>query len=144
MGGSQFQLVEKRRRVPDLGGVDMRIRPLLERMLQPDPANRPATMAEIANPQTIDGLAEIFSVLADPTRLKICIFLAQEELCVCDLAAMLNISESAISHQLRLLRSLRLVKYRRDGKMAFYALDDAHVSALIKQGMDHAEEKSKQ
>ncbi|MGB5107401.1 MAG: metalloregulator ArsR/SmtB family transcription factor [Candidatus Zixiibacteriota bacterium] len=98
----------------------------------------------LKDPQTIDGLAEIFSVLADPTRLKICIFLAQEELCVCDLAAMLNISESAISHQLRLLRSLRLVKYRRDGKMAFYALDDAHVSALIKQGMDHAEEKSKQ
>lgn len=97
----------------------------------------------LKDPQTIDRLAEIFSVLADPTRLKICIFLAQEELCVCDLAAMLNISESAISHQLRLLRSLRLVKYRREGKMAFYALDDSHVSALIKQGMEHAEEKGK-
>ncbi len=97
----------------------------------------------LKDPTTIGRLAEIFGVLADPTRLKICIFLAQEELCVCDLAAMLGISESAISHQLRLLRSLRLVKYRREGKMAFYALDDSHVSALIKQGMDHAEERSK-
>jgi DNA-binding transcriptional ArsR family regulator len=93
--------------------------------------------------QTIERLAEIFGVLADPTRLKICMFLSQAELCVCDLAAILGISESAISHQLRLLRSLRLVKYRREGKMAFYALDDAHVSSLIKQGMDHAEERAR-
>ncbi|MCC6964131.1 MAG: winged helix-turn-helix transcriptional regulator [candidate division Zixibacteria bacterium] len=89
----------------------------------------------------IERLAEIFSVLSDPTRLKICIFLSQAELCVCDLAALLGISESGVSHQLRLLRSLRLVKYRREGKMAFYALDDAHVTTLINQGMVHAEEK---
>jgi ArsR family transcriptional regulator, lead/cadmium/zinc/bismuth-responsive transcriptional repressor len=90
----------------------------------------------------VSGLAEIFGVLADPTRLKICMFLSESELCVCDLAAMLNISESAVSHQLRLLRSLRIVKYRRDGKMAFYTLDDNHVMSLIKQGLDHAKEKS--
>lgn len=89
----------------------------------------------------IAGLAEIFGVLADSTRLKICMFLSDSELCVCDLAAMLSISESAVSHQLRLLRSLRIVKYRREGKMAFYTLDDSHVISLIKQGLDHAEEK---
>ncbi len=97
----------------------------------------------LREPQTIERLAEIFGVLADPTRLKICIFLSQAELCVCDLAAMLSISESAISHQLRLLRSLRLVKFRREGKMAFYALDDTHVTMLIKQGMEHAEERAR-
>jgi ArsR family transcriptional regulator, lead/cadmium/zinc/bismuth-responsive transcriptional repressor len=90
----------------------------------------------------VSGLTEIFGILADPTRLKICMFLSQSELCVCDLAAMLNISESAVSHQLRLLRSLRIVKYRREGKMAFYTLDDSHVTSLIKQGLDHAKEKS--
>ena len=89
----------------------------------------------------VSGLTEIFGVLADPTRLKICIFLSESELCVCDLAAMLKISESAVSHQLRLLRSLRIVKYRREGKMAFYTLDDSHVMSLIKQGLDHAKEK---
>ncbi len=89
----------------------------------------------------VSGLAEIFGVLADPTRLKICMFLSESELCVCDLAGMLNISESAVSHQLRLLRSLRIVKYRREGKMAFYTLDDNHITSLIKQGLDHAKEK---
>jgi ArsR family transcriptional regulator, lead/cadmium/zinc/bismuth-responsive transcriptional repressor len=89
----------------------------------------------------VGRLAEIFSVLADPTRLRICMFLSESELCVCDLAAMLGVSESAVSHQLRLLRSLRIVKYRRDGKMAYYTLDDGHVTALIKQGLDHAREK---
>ncbi len=89
----------------------------------------------------IDRLSQIFGILSDPTRLKICIFLSQAELCVCDLAAILGVSESAVSHQLRLLRASRLVKYRRDGKMAFYTLDDAHVTGLIKQGSEHAEEK---
>ena len=89
----------------------------------------------------VSGLTEIFGVLADPTRLKICMFLSESELCVCDLAAMLNVSESAVSHQLRLLRSLRIVKYRREGKMAFYTLDDSHITSLIKQGLDHAKEK---
>jgi len=93
------------------------------------------------NNKIVSGLAEIFGVLADPTRLKICMFLSESELCVCDLAAMLNLSESAVSHQLRLLRSLRIVKFRREGKMAFYTLDDRHITSLIKQGLDHAKEK---
>jgi len=93
------------------------------------------------NNKIVSGLAEIFGVLADPTRLKICMFLSESELCVCDLAAMLNLSESAVSHQLRLLRSLRIVKFRREGKMAFYTLDDSHITSLIKQGLDHAKEK---
>jgi DNA-binding transcriptional ArsR family regulator len=90
--------------------------------------------------RTMAALAEIFRILGDPTRLKICMFLAQAELCVCDLASMLGISESAVSHQLRVLRSQRLVKYRREGKMAFYSLDDDHVQALINQGLEHVEE----
>ena len=88
-------------------------------------------------------MAEIFKVLSDPTRLRICSLLAEAELCVSDLAALLDISESAASHQLRLLRSLRLVRHRRDGKMVFYALDDEHVIGLIRQGLDHVEEKEK-
>jgi DNA-binding transcriptional ArsR family regulator len=88
-------------------------------------------------------LAETFRVLGDPTRLKICLFLSQAELCVCDLSVMLNVSKSAVSHQLRLLRSLRLVRYRRAGKMAFYTLDDEHVAALIAQALDHTKEKGR-
>lgn len=89
---------------------------------------------------SIFGLAEIFKILADPTRLKIVLALAREELCVCDIAALLGISESAISHQIRLLKSLRLVKYRRDGKMAYYSLDDEHIEDLIRVANRHVEE----
>lgn len=92
---------------------------------------------------TLHELAETYKVLSDPTRLKLCMLLAEAELCVCDLAALLNISDSAVSHQLRLLRSLRLVKYRRAGKMAFYTLDDAHVGSLIRQGLEHVEEQER-
>lgn len=91
--------------------------------------------------ETIVQLAETYKVLSDPTRLRICSLLAETELCVSDLAALLEISESATSHQLRLLRSLRLVRHRRDGKMVFYALDDEHVIGLIRLGLDHVEEK---
>lgn len=94
-----------------------------------------------ADDQTVISLAETFQVLSDPTRLRICMFLSQTELCVCDLSALLSVSESAVSHQLRILRSLRLVKFRRQGKMAFYSLDDAHVDALIRQAHDHIEER---
>jgi len=90
--------------------------------------------------RTMTALAEIFKVLGDPTRLRICMFLAQTELCVCDLASILGVSESAVSHQLRILRGQRLVKYRREGKMAFYSLDDTHVESLIAQGLEHVEE----
>jgi len=88
----------------------------------------------------ITELSETFKVLGDPTRLKIVLALATEELCVCDLAALIDVSISAISHQLRLLRSMRLVSYRKQGKMVYYKLDDEHVENLIKEASRHVGE----
>ena len=87
-----------------------------------------------------DRLAEVFKVLSHQTRLKILHALFQEELCVCDLAALLGMSESAISHQLRLLRTLRLVRHRREGKLVYYALDDQHVQQLFEAVLEHLQE----
>ena len=99
-----------------------------------------AARRAIHDDRTILGLTETFKVLSDPTRLRIVLALAKEELCVCDIAALLGVSESAISHQLRLLKSLRLVKYRRDGKMAYYSLDDEHIEDLIRVANRHVHE----
>jgi len=88
----------------------------------------------------ITELSETFKVLGDPTRLKIVLALATEELCVCDLVALIDVSISAISHQLRLLRSMRLVSYRKQGKMVYYKLDDEHVENLIKEASRHVGE----
>ena len=85
-------------------------------------------------------LAETFSALSDPTRAKIIFALQQEELCVCDLAHLIGLSTSAISHQLRLLRNLRIVKYRKEGKMVYYSLADKHIETLFNQGLEHMEE----
>jgi ArsR family transcriptional regulator len=85
-------------------------------------------------------LADTFKVLGDLTRVRILDALAQAELCVCDLAALVGLSESAVSHQLRLLRGMRVVRPRRAGRMVFYALDDEHVVALFEQGLRHIEE----
>lgn len=82
-------------------------------------------------------LAEIFQVMGDPSRLRIISLLNQGELCVCDIAAALDMSQSAISHQLRVLRMAKLVKYRKEGRAAFYSLDDDHVQKLFTQGLDH-------
>lgn len=82
-------------------------------------------------------LAEIFSLLGDRTRVRMLHALTLGELCVCDIAAALNISSSAISHQLRLLRTAKLVKARKEGKNVFYSLDDSHVHSLIAQGLEH-------
>jgi len=82
-------------------------------------------------------MAATFKVLGDPTRIRILDALSREELCVCDLALLLGTSSSAISHQLRVLRDARLVKYRKEGKMAFYSLDDNHVLTLFEQGLEH-------
>jgi len=84
-----------------------------------------------------DHLAEIFQCLGNPTRVKILHSLFSEELCVCDLAQVLGMTPSAVSHQLRVLRSLRLVKFRREGKMAYYSIDDEHVRTLFTLGLDH-------
>ncbi len=90
--------------------------------------------------QTTLQLCETFKMLSDPTRLKIVLALAKEELCVCDVAALLGMTDSAISHQLRLLKTMRVVKYRREGKMAYYSLDDEHVEDLIRFALRHARE----
>lgn len=87
--------------------------------------------------ETSQSLADTFKVLGDNTRIKILHLLAQNEMCVCDIAATLQMGQSAISHQLRVLRSARLVKFRKDGKEAWYSLDDDHVVILMKQGLDH-------
>ncbi len=89
------------------------------------------------SPAAVQRLATTFKVLGDPTRIKILDALSKEELCVCDLAALMEMSSSAVSHQLRVLRDARLVKYRKEGKMAFYSLDDAHVLSLFEQGLEH-------
>lgn len=83
--------------------------------------------------------AEIFKILGDPTRIKLLQILAKQELCVCDIAAVLDMGQSAISHQLRLLRSARLVKYRKEGKMVWYSLDDDHIARLLEQGIQHSQ-----
>lgn len=85
----------------------------------------------------VTGLAEIFSVLGDETRAKIAYALSLEELCVCDIANTLGLSVSAVSHHLRLLRNLKLVKRRKVSKMVFYSLDDKHIVNLIREGMKH-------
>ncbi|CAN5313199.1 metalloregulator ArsR/SmtB family transcription factor [soil metagenome] len=91
-------------------------------------------------PHTLATLAETFKVLGDPTRISIAWALSREELCVCDLAALLGMSQSAVSHSLRALRQLRLVRYRREGKVAFYTLDDDHIAHLLEEGVRHVEE----
>jgi ArsR family transcriptional regulator len=85
-------------------------------------------------------LSETFSVLADPTRTKIIYVLSSEELCVCDIAGILGMSVSAISHQLRILRNMRLVKFRKEAKMVYYSLDDDHISKLFNEGLKHIRE----
>lgn len=89
---------------------------------------------------SVETLAETFRVLGDPTRVRILDALSRQELCVCDIAALLALTESAVSHQLRLLRSLRLVRSRRAGRLVFYSLDDQHILSLFAQGLEHVEE----
>lgn len=88
----------------------------------------------------VDSLVEIFKSLSDTTRLKIVIALSACELCVCDIAAVCNISDSAISHHLKTLRMLKIVQFRKEGKIVYYRLDDEHVNSLIKQCIEHASE----
>lgn len=87
--------------------------------------------------ETTKRLAETFKVLGDQTRIKILSLLTQQEMCVCDIASALEMGQSAISHQLRVLRGARLVKFRKDGKEAWYSLDDNHVIGLMNQGLEH-------
>lgn len=82
-------------------------------------------------------LAELFKTMGDPTRIKILYALKERELCVCDLSELLDMSSSAISHQLRVLRNNKLVKYRKEGRSVYYSLDDDHVMCLFGQGLEH-------
>ncbi|HJB15319.1 MAG TPA: metalloregulator ArsR/SmtB family transcription factor [Candidatus Blautia excrementipullorum] len=85
----------------------------------------------------LDSLSELFKVFGDPTRIRILFILFETEVCVCDLAKALNMTQSAVSHQLRILKQSRLVKNRRDGKSVFYSLADDHVRTIIAQGREH-------
>ncbi len=105
-----------------------------------DAAKVKKVRAALMASDTVSALAETFKVLGDSTRVRLLDALANEELCVCDLANLLGLSESAVSHQLRLLRGMRLVRPRRDGRMVFYALDDQHIISLFEQGLKHVEE----
>lgn len=86
------------------------------------------------------SLAEFFKVFADSTRIKILYALLNSEMCVCDISEVLEISQSAISHQLRLLKQMKLVKFRREGKSIFYSLSDDHIKSILNKGMEHIEE----
>jgi len=105
-----------------------------------DPARVATLRQALIGAGSVSALAEIFKALGDPTRVRILDALSHGELCVCDLAQLVELSQSATSHQLRLLRALRLVRSRRAGRMVFYTLDDRHIVTLFRQGLRHVEE----
>ena len=97
-----------------------------------------AAFAHLLDDQVASTLAGMFRALSDPTRVRIVSLLAQGELCVCDLAAVLGLEQSTVSHQLRTLRDMRMVRWRREGRQVFYTLDDEHVADLFQRGLEHA------
>ena len=105
------------------------------RCIHPDAVRQ--ARALLAHEDTYQDLAALFGALADPTRAKIVHALLSQELCTCDLAAVLRATESGVSQHLRVLRSLRLVKARRAGKFVYYSLDDAHIALLLQVGLTH-------
>lgn len=88
----------------------------------------------------VEGLEELFKVLGNSTRVKILSALFHSEMCVCDISALLNMTVSSVSHQLKVLRQARLVKTRRDGKVVFYSLDDSHINSIFEQALSHISE----
>lgn len=94
----------------------------------------------MVNENTLYDVAELFKVFGDSTRIKILFVLFEQEMCVCDLAENLSMTDSAVSHQLKILKQAHLVKARRDGKQMFYSLADDHVRTIINQGIDHVNE----
>lgn len=101
------------------------------------PVSIEAVRAGMPDDAALFYLAELFRVLGDHTRVRILKALTLSELCVCDLAELLSMTHSAVSHQLRALRAARLVRFRREGKNVFYAIDDSHVDGLLRLGLDH-------
>jgi len=91
----------------------------------------------LVTPELAEKLAETFRTLGDPTRVRIISVLAGTELCVCDLAGALGMSQSAVSHQLRILRHLRLVRSHKQGRQVYYTLDDQHIEELFRRGLEH-------
>jgi len=115
----------------------------------------PADMCDCIHPAAVMGarrtlseappaeaMASLFSILGDPTRMRVLVALSSGELCVNDLAAATGVNRTTVSHQLRVLRNHRLVRRRRDGKVSYYQLDDEHVSALLHMAIDHAAEQA--
>ena len=100
-----------------------------------------AAQAALLDSDEAHDLATFFSVLADPTRIRIVAVLVQHELCVCDLASVLGLHQTTVSHQLRLLRALRVVRFRKEGRTAFYTLDDGHIGTMLAQGLAHTRER---
>ena len=95
------------------------------------------TLSYHTDDETLYSLAELFKVFGDPTRIRILYMLSREEVCVQDIADKLSMTQSAISHQLRLLKQMSLVKFRRDGKNIYYSLADDHVATIMAQGLEH-------
>lgn len=95
----------------------------------------------MADEESLMDLADFFKVFGDTTRISIICALVRSEMCVCDIAALLGMTKSAISHQLRVLKQSKLVKYRREGRIVYYSLDDDHVKTIFNQGLTHIEEK---
>ncbi|HIZ57354.1 MAG TPA: metalloregulator ArsR/SmtB family transcription factor [Candidatus Faecalibacterium gallistercoris] len=99
-----------------------------------------ATPADMPDDEILYELADLFRVFGDSTRIKILYALHDQELCVQDIASQVGLSQSAVSHQLRVLKDSKLVRFRRDGKTVYYALDDDHVRSILSLGMEHIEE----
>ena len=96
--------------------------------------------SQLPQDEVLYDLAELFKIFGDSTRIKILYVLLEAEMCVCDIAQLLNMNQSAISHQLRVLKQSQLVKFRREGKTVFYSLADGHVRTILSQGMEHLAE----
>jgi ArsR family transcriptional regulator, lead/cadmium/zinc/bismuth-responsive transcriptional repressor len=106
-----------------------------------DQARVKKVRSSMSDSDTLGRLAEFFKAIADPGRIKIIYALFAAELCVCDLSAAVGMSPSAVSHQLKSLRMLKLVKHRREGQMVYYSLDDKHVVTILAQGLEHIRER---
>ena len=106
---------------------------------KPKPNPQPGPI-ELPDDEVLYELADLFRVFGDSTRIKILYALHDNELCVQDIANAVQLSQSAVSHQLRVLKDTKLVRFRRDGKTVYYALDDDHVRSILSMGMDHIEE----
>jgi DNA-binding transcriptional ArsR family regulator len=108
-----------------------------------DPNAAETRRSRLIGADHVQALADTFRILGDPTRVRILDVLAAGELCVCDLAGLVGASESAVSHQLRLMRGMRLVRPRRAGRQVYYSIDDQHILSLFQQGLRHVTEEKR-